>query len=216
MLINTPVTSSHCCWSNHRAFMCYKVWHCTNWLRSSWRPANTNFTWPGSSSFIKSIFATQSKCGLFFAVSLLAALFSAKNWCVFGPLTRALCPAQNTDCHSSSCLRTSPATQFLFGFQWIAAWKLQSCRSLAPSSVAIAAIETEFFVAPNELDLQLLHVFGCHLIQRKPLLEVQLVAWVLGTAALLQIQKFSHPDTGQGFFTVLGRLSSLVTGYLLL
>ena len=124
MLINTPVTSSHCCWSNHRAFRCYKVWHCTNWLRSSWRPANTNFTWPGSSSFLKSIFATQIKCGLFFAVSLLAALFSAKNWCVFGPLTKALCPAQNTDCHPSSCRRTSPTTQFLIGFNGLL---LKSC-----------------------------------------------------------------------------------------
>ena len=89
---------------------------------------------------------------------------------------------------------------------------LQTCRNLAASSVTIAAIESEFFVAPNELNLQLLHVFGCHLIQRRPLLEVQLVAWFLVTAALLQMQKFSHPDTGQGFFTSLGRTSSLVTG----
>ena len=60
----------------------------------------------------------------FSAVSLLAALFSAKNWCVFGPLTKALCPAQNTDCHPSSCRRTSPTNQFLTGFNGLL---LKSC-----------------------------------------------------------------------------------------
>ena len=79
---------------------------------------------PAALSFFNASSPLKVNAAVFSVVSLLAALFSAKNWYVLGPLTKALCLAQNTDCHPSSCLRTSHTTQFLIGFNGLL---LKSC-----------------------------------------------------------------------------------------